>query len=488
MLRVRFAPSPTGMLHVGVSRTAIFNWLLARAKGGAFVLRIEDTDQARIVPGALDNILESLRWLGLDWDEGPEVGGPHDPYVQSQRKEHYHTAAQELLANGHAYECFCSSERLKALRAQQRERKQPTRYDGRCRNLTAAERSRLHSPGQPCVVRFRIPEQGQTRFHDLVRGDIVFQHRELDDFVLLKSDGMPTYQLANVVDDHLMQITHVLRGEEWISSTPKHVLLYQAFGWEPPVFVHLPLILAPDRSKLSKRHGATALLEYRDLGFLPEAMVNFLALLGWSPGGDAEFMTVEEIVARFSLEGISAAAAVFDRDKLAWLNAQHLRRLPTGRLVAALRPFLEREGLLEERLVHDDAYCARVAQLMRERGHALAELAQASCLFFAAPQDYDARASAKWFGPPEAPELLLQTGAALAGVEPFESAQIEESVRQRALSKGIEAARMIHTLRLALTGRTVGPGLFELMAVLGREECRRRLQAAADWIRARAQA
>jgi len=464
---------------VGNARTAIFDWLLARSRDGVFVLRLEDTDAARTVPGAVENILESLRWLGLQWDEGPEVGGPYGPYIQSQRRHIYQSAVQQLLEAGQAYECFCSAERLQALREEQRARKQPTGYDRHCRRLSAEERARRRAQ-QPFVIRFAVPEQGETVFEDRLRGRIAFQHREMDDFVLIKSDGMPVYHFANVVDDHLMEITHVLRGEEWISSTPKHVLLYQAFGWEPPVFVHLPLILAPDRSRLSKRHGATSLLEYRDQGFLPQAMVNFLSLLGWSPGGDQEFLSVEEIVERFSLENVSATPAIFDRDKLEWLNAQHLRRLSLPDLSAALRPFLRQQPGVEARLLNDQAYVERVVELVRERGRTLVEVAEGARFFFAAPAEYDREGVAKWFDRPGAADLLRGLSAALGTVEPFDAPTIESRVRGYAEGQGLTPATAIHTARLALTRKTVGPGLFELMAVLGREECRQRLEAAAE--------
>ncbi|HIE03586.1 MAG TPA: glutamate--tRNA ligase, partial [Candidatus Latescibacteria bacterium] len=324
MVRVRFAPSPTGRLHVGSAHTALFNWLFARHHGGAFVLRIEDTDRSRVVEGALEDILEGLRWLGLDWDEGP--------YFQSERVEIYRRHADVLLERGWAYRCFCSPERLERMRREQQARGEPPKYDRRCRDLPPDEVKGRVEAGEPNVIRLKVPLEGETKFVDLIRGEIVFRNSELDDLILLKSDGFPTYHLASVVDDHLMGITHVLRAEEWISSTPKHVLLYEAFGWEPPNFAHLPLILGPDKSKLSKRHGATALLDYRDKGYLPEAMANFLALLGWSPGDGREKLSGEEMIEEFSLEGMGKRGSVFDETKLEWLNGLCIRELPPEQL------------------------------------------------------------------------------------------------------------------------------------------------------------
>ena len=281
-VRVRYAPSPTGIPHVGNIRTALFDWLFARHSGGAFILRVEDTDQSRFDPGALDAIYASLRWLGLDWDEGPEAGGDYGPYVQSERLEHYQKYARQLIEQGNAYECCCSTERLAEIRAERQKRKQPPRYDRHCRDLTDAEREARRAAGDEAVVRFRTPDEGTTSFDDIVRGHVEFENATIDDFVALKSDGFPTAHLAHVVDDHLMEISHVLRGEEWVSSTPRQILLYQALGWEPPQFVHMSVILGPDKGKLSKRHGALSVLDYRDQGYLPEAMFNFLGLIGWS--------------------------------------------------------------------------------------------------------------------------------------------------------------------------------------------------------------
>ncbi len=308
-VRVRYAPSPTGYPHVGNIRTALFNWLFARHSGGSFIVRIEDTDVNRKVEGATEAILDGLKWLGIDWDEGPEVGGNYGPYFQSQRLEHYQKIAQLLVKGGHAYPCYCSEERLARMRKEMAERKESMRsYDRHCRDLSPAERTKLEAQGIIPVIRFKTPLEGETRFNDLIKGEVVFDNSTLDDFVLLKSDGYPTYHLANVTDDHLMKITHVLRADEWLSSTPRHTLLYNALGYQPPLFAHLPMILGTDRSKLSKRHGATAITEYRDQGYLPQAMMNFLALLGWSLDDRTELFTKEELIQNFSIERISKTA------------------------------------------------------------------------------------------------------------------------------------------------------------------------------------
>ena len=301
-VRVRFAPSPTGLVHAGSIHTAMFDYLYARHTGGQFILRIEDTDVERKVEGAVENMMEALKWLGLDWDEGPDVGGPYGPYYQSQRLHLYKEAAEKFVAQGNAYYCYCSPERLEAMRKEQEARKQPPGYDRLCRSMTAAERAAREAAGIKPVIRFKVPLEGQTEFHDLIYGDVVFENKTIDDFVILKSDGYPTYHLANVVDDHAMKISHVIRGEEWISSTPRHLLMYQAFGYTPPQYVHMPVIVGADRAKLSKRRGAISILEYRDMGYLPEAMFNFLVLIGWSLDDKTEIMTRQQMVENFSLE------------------------------------------------------------------------------------------------------------------------------------------------------------------------------------------
>ncbi len=390
-VRVRFAPSPTGYPHIGNIRTALFNWLFARHSGGSFIVRIEDTDVTRKVRGAVKAILDSLRWLGIDWDEGPEVGGDYGPYFQSQRLDIYKQIAQLLLAEDQAYRCYCSPQRLAQMRAEMAERKESTRtYDRRCRNLSQEERDKLEAQGIASVVRFKTPLEGQTSFNDLIKGEVTFDNSTLDDFVLLKSDGYPTYHLANIVDDHLMQISHVLRADEWLSSTPRHILLYNALGYEPPLFAHLPMILGSDRSKLSKRHGAVATTKYRDQGYLPEAMMNFLALLGWSLDDKTEIFSREELVRHFSIERISKTAAIFNKDKLDWINGFYIRNMSTAELTEQLLPFLERDLPTEVKRPIPREYVQQITPLIQERLTTFGEAADSFGFFFVDEVVYDA--------------------------------------------------------------------------------------------------
>ncbi|MFQ5925497.1 MAG: glutamate--tRNA ligase [Dehalococcoidia bacterium] len=480
-LRVRFAPSPTGIPHVGNIRTALFNWLFARHHGGSFIVRIEDTDVARRVEGAVKAVLDSLRWLGLDWDEGPEVGGEYGPYFQSQRLEIYQEIAQRLVKQGDAYLCYCSPERLEEMRKEQVRRKQPPGYDRRCRQLSEKERVKLEARGIAPVVRFKTPLAGQIRFQDLVRGEVVFESETIDDFVLLKSDGYPTYHLANVADDHLMRISHVLRADEWLASTPRHILLYRSLGYEPPQFAHLPMILGSDRAKLSKRHGATSVIEYRNHGYLPQAMVNFLALLGWSLDDRTEIMSREELVTSFSIERIGKTGAIFSLEKLGWMNGVYLRQLSIEELVEQAMPFLE-AGLPRrvKRPISRD-YVRQIAPLIQERMRTLKEGAELADFFFIDELDYD-------------PDLLLERGmtretatkALGAGGErleaspTFDASSLEGILRPLAAELGLKTGEFFGLLRVAVTGRSAAPPLFETMAVLGRERCLKRIEAALE--------
>ncbi|HHE54163.1 MAG TPA: glutamate--tRNA ligase, partial [Caldithrix abyssi] len=343
-VRVRFAPSPTGYVHVGSLRTALYNYLFARHNKGQFVLRIEDTDRNRYVPGAVENLLETLQWAGLDYDEGPEKGGPYGPYFQSERMEIYSQHVQILLEKDAAYPCFCSEERLSAMREEQAQKNLPIMYDGHCRNIPK-EQALERMKNETHVIRLKVPRNGTTIVEDLIRGTVSFENNVIDDQILLKSDGYPTYHLANVVDDHLMKISHVIRGEEWLPSTPKHILLYQAFGWELPQFAHLPLLLNPDRTKLSKRQGDVAVEDYRAKGFLPQALVNFVALLGWNKGDDQEIFSLEELIEYFSLERVNKAGAVFDLKKLEWMNGHYIRNIDEQEYLKIGGEWLKKLGL-----------------------------------------------------------------------------------------------------------------------------------------------
>ncbi len=478
-VRVRFAPSPTGLPHVGGARTALFNWLLARSTGGQFILRIEDTDQARLVPEAVGAIEESLRWLGLDWDEGPDIGGPYGPYTQSERLEHYQTYARQLVEDGTAYECFCSSERLAELRTEQQKNKQPPRYDRNCRDLE--KRAEQQALGGGAVVRFKTPDEGTTSFTDTVRGDVSFENSTIDDFVILKSDGFPTAHLAHVTDDHLMEISHVMRGEEWVSSTPRQILLYQALGWEPPMFVHMSVILGPDKAKLSKRHGALSVLQYRDDGYLPEAMFNFLGLIGWSLDDHTVIISREEFVEHFVLERMGKNPAVFDMEKLTWMNGVYLRDLPEERLAVLIAERLEQD-LPESasRPVDGDTVRALVP-LVRERIKRLDEIAEMVEGFFTDELNYSA---ADLLGKrlKKTPELantaLGQANQRSGAIEDWHTEEIEQAMRTLAEDLEMKAGDLFMLLRVACTGRAVSPPLFESMEILGRERCLDRIERA----------
>jgi glutamyl-tRNA synthetase len=478
--RVRFAPSPTGYLHVGGLRTALYNYLFARKTGGTFILRIEDTDRTRYVEGAVENLIETLGWSGLDYDEGPARGGERGPYIQSERLSIYTKHVDELLGKGHAYRCFCTPERLEEMRKQQEKMRIAPKYDRQCLRLSREDVSRRLADGTPHVVRMQIPESATIAFDDIVRGRVEFQSDRVDDQVLLKSDGYPTYHLANVVDDRLMGVTHVIRGEEWLSSTPKHVLLYGYFGWESPTFAHLPLLLNADRSKLSKRQGDVAVEDYRAAGYLPAALVNFVALLGWNPGDDREIFSLEELVKEFSLERVGKSGAIFNVEKLKWINQQHIRRLGTPEIIAKVKPVLERAGLGWR----DDAYLGRVVGAMRERLSSFDDFNSFAAYFFADPAQYDEAARKKHWSDQTAGHLSALI-AAIGGIPEFSEAPLEEAVKSVAASAGVGAGKIIHATRLALSGIPIGPGLYELMAILGRESVLRRLRKAVDVLSAR---
>jgi glutamyl-tRNA synthetase len=432
--RLRFAPSPTGYLHIGGARTALFNWLYARRHGGTFVLRIEDTDVERSSVEMVTGILDGLRWLGIDWDEGPDVDGPHAPYFQSERLDRYRAAAEQLLASGHAF-----------------------RDEG--------------------AIRFSVPA-GKTTFTDVVHGPIEFDNEHIENFVILRSDGHPTYHLSVVVDDIQMAITHVVRGDDHVSNTPKQVLLYEAFGEPVPAFAHVPLIMGPDKKRLSKRHGATSVIEYARLGYLPAAMVNFLALLGWSPGkGDQELFSRDELIAAFTLEGISGGNAVFNTDKLDWFNHQYLNALSDRELITTLRPLLVEAGLWEERFAGEDrAWFGKVLALLRPRAKRVVEFVDQLRPFLQAPTSYDPEAVKKHLSAPGVDRHVAALAAGFADA-PFDEASLEQTLRSVADAHAIKAGALIHATRIAMTGRMVSPGLFEMLTLLGRPVVLARLAA-----------
>ena len=482
-VRVRYAPSPTGNPHIGNIRTAMFNWLFARGRGGRFVVRVEDTDRNRITEGAVEHILDGLEWLGIDWDEGPRVGGAYGPYFQSERLERYQAAAERLLASGDAYRCYCPPERVAELRKEQARNKQRVGYDSRCRDLTDGERRAQEAAGQPSVVRFAMPQSGVTAVDDVIRGYVEWQNELTDDFVLVKSDGFPTYHLAVVVDDHAMEISHVLRAEEWLPSAPRHIRLYRALELPMPQFGHLPMILGSDRGKLSKRHGATSLMEYRDDGFLPEALVNFMALLGWSLDGETDLMGVDTIREHFTLERVGKPAAIFDMDKLVWMNGVYIRQLDDEALAERIRPFLEREYGRDcpELLPIDGDYLRRIAPLARERLKTLGEAPELLRYFFEELPEYDGAAlTPRGMDAAGARAALGRAAAELAAVAPadFGQERLEALLRATGQELGLSGRQFFGALRTAVTGRTATPPLFEMLEVMGPERVGKRLAAA----------
>lgn len=482
-VRVRFAPSPTGYLHIGGARTALFNWLFARKMGGKLILRIEDTDVARLKEDSVSQILTSLKWLGINWDEGPEVGGDYGPYYQSERFNIYRKYCQQLVDEGKAYYCFCTPEELEAQREKQRQAKQPFRYARTCRDLTPEEVKDRIDAGASYSVRLKIPAEGSVVVHDIIHGDVTFNMDQYDDFVIMKSNGIPTYNFAVVIDDHLMGMTHVMRAEEHLSNTPKQLLVYQAFGWEPPKFGHMSMILAPDRSKLSKRHGATSVEEFRSQGYVAEAIVNYLTLLGWGPGDEREIFSLQETVELFELEQMSKKAAVYDTKKLTWMNGQYLSELPLEKILPEVKPFFIKDGYVDEAwFAENEAYFAKLVDTVRVRVKTLQEIADASDYFFKDVESYDEKGVAKHFKP-EAVALLEECIAAVEADDVYSLETTEAAYNKIAADNNLALGKVIHPTRLALTGRTVSPGMFDVMVLLGKEKTLARLHKAVEFIK-----
>ena len=480
-VRVRFAPSPTGYLHVGGARTALFNYLFARHHGGSFILRIEDTDRNRFHEGALEEIFSSLRWLGLHWDEGPECGGEYGSYFQSERNELYKEKFQYLLEHGYAYRCFCTTERLQKMREEQQKQKVMSGYDRHCRNLSEMGCQELLQKNQPYVIRFKIPFDREVVFHDIIRDEIKYDSNLLDDFVILKSDGYPTYHLANVVDDFSMKISHVLRGDEWITSTPRHILLYEAFGWKPPLFAHTPVILSSAGGKLSKRKGAASVMDYMREGYLPETLVNFLALLGWSPGDDREKMTQAEMVKAFSLEKISPKSSVFDEQKLDWMNGLYLQERSVESIRKRIIRLWEENGFISQENVFNDTYFDSVITLLKDRSKKINDIVMNSRYFFLDPEVYEEKAVRKhWKG--NVVNIIQALLEKLELCENFNHATLENVYKNYCEESGLSGGKLIHPTRLAVSGVSFGPGLFELMEVLGKDVVIRRMTTAVEWL------
>jgi glutamyl-tRNA synthetase len=482
--RLRFAPSPTGFQHIGGLRTALFSWLFARHTGGKFVLRVEDTDVARTIYGAVDDILDGFAWLGMDIDEGPVVGGPYGPYYQTQRRALYQQYAHRLIASGHAYRCYCTPTRLEQVRQEQMAQKLPPRYDRHCRYLSEEERAANDAAGLAWTVRFAMPLDGETVVHDELHGDITFKNADIDDFIVLKSDGLPTYHLAHVVDDHLMEITHLLRAEEWISSAPRHVNIWKALGWEQPLLYHVPDVLGKDKKKLSKRHSAPSWRDFRDQGFLPEAVFNFMALIGWSYDDKTEFFTRDELIAAFTLERVGKAGGIYDAEKLEWMNGVYIRKLSLEEFTLRTLPYMERpeaRGGLPNSIPRplDFDYASRVLALEQERLRTLGEAAHAVSFFYSEDVAYDtALLIQKGMDAARTRAALARARDLLNGLESWSHDAMEAPMRALAEELGLKPGQLFGPVRVAVSGRTATPPLFAMMEVLGRERTMQRIEKA----------
>ena len=479
IIRTRFAPSPTGYLHVGGLRTALYNYLFAKKNSGKFILRIEDTDRARYVDGATENLIATLKWAALNFDEGIGTGGDFGPYLQSQRLNIYKEQADLLIKENKAYYCFCSQERLAELRKKlDKEGLQP-KYDKNCLNLSKEEIEKKLEDQSSCVVRLNVKPNENIIIDDAIRGRVEFNSDTVDDQILIKSDGYPTYHLANVVDDHLMKITHVIRGEEWLTSTPKHILLYDYFGWEKPVFAHLPLLLNPDRTKLSKRQGDVAVEDYKAKGYLKEALINFVALLGWTAGDDREFYYLYELVENFSLERVNKSGAVFNIEKLNWLNAEHLRKKPDTEILKLLKEELSNSKYIENN--YTDDYLLKIIEAMKERVSFVKEFIVKSPYFFEAPAKYDeAVVSKRWKD--KSAELMKKLIEKFQMFEKPAKEDYENILKETAAELRVGNGQLIHPLRLAVSGMGAGPGVFDIVDIIGKEETIKRINKAIETI------
>ena len=483
-IRVRYAPSPTGQPHIGNIRTALFNWLFAKRHHGRFIVRIEDTDQARLVPDAVRGILSGLRWLNIDWDEGPEIGGSYGPYFQSERLELYEKYVAKLIDNGLAYHCYCSSVRLQEMREEQLRSKKNPGYDRRCLYLSQDEIRSFKGEGQTPVTRFKMPDPQKITVNDIIRGEVSWRSDLLDDFVILKSDGFPTYHLANVVDDYHMKISHVLRAEEWLSSTPRHMLLYRALDLTPPIFGHLPMILGPDRSKLSKRHGATSIHEYREMGYIPEALTNFMALLGWSLDDKTEIMRREELVESFSLDRIIKSGAVFNLDKLEWMNGMYLRQMSHNQLTDAILSYWDEYPPSRIYQPVNRVYMMDIVPLIQERLKTLKDAAVRSDFFFQEDISHTTdELIQKGMNTESVCMALERTLGTIGNNGPFHSKELKEQLEHVCIDLGLSKRQFFGLLRVAVTGGNVSPPLFETMEILGEKRCFDRIQRAVESLR-----
>lgn len=477
MVRVRFAPSPTGYLHIGLARTALYNWLFSKKYNGRFILRIEDTDELRSTKESVLTILESLSWLGLEWAEGPlfceefetKQVGDYGPYFQMQRLNLYKKFAEELLQKNMAYYCYCSPEELEESRKRQISLKKPPKYEGKCRNLTPEERNKKEKEGRAPTIRFKMPKEGTTKFFDLIRDKIEFENKELEDFIIMKANGTPTYNFAVVIDDHLMEITHVIRGDDHISNTPKQIQLYNAFGWQMPKFAHLPMILGPDGTKLSKRHGATSVLEYRKMGYLPEALRNYLVLLGWSTEDSQQIFEKEEIVEKFSIERCSKSPAIFDPQKLLWMNSMYIKKMSVSEFAKRSLEFLDSQN-------YELSYIEKVLGLEKEKIKTLSDIPSLIDFFLKDDIVYETSAIDRIIKKGNPEKILEEIKTVFENESNFESNNLEKITREYANKNNLSTPMVFHPIRVAVSGRMEGPSLFDMLEVLGKERVIKRIE------------
>ncbi|MEG6617528.1 glutamate--tRNA ligase [Peptococcaceae bacterium 1198_IL3148] len=467
-VRVRFAPSPTGPLHIGGARSALFNWLYARHHGGQFIVRIEDTDLERSSRESEENILGALKWLGMDWDEGIQVGGPNAPYRQTERLPKYRELAQRLVDEGHAYYCYCSEEELAAEREALMAKGELPRYLGRCRNLCPEDKAKFEAEGRKPVLRFKVPQDQIITINDEVRGQVEFESNGIGDFIIMKSDNIPTYNFAVVVDDHDMNITHVVRAEEHLSNTPRQILIYDALGWQKPTFAHVSLILGKDRSKMSKRHGATSIEQYQNLGYLPEALVNFLALLGWSPGGEEEVMSLDELKNLFSLDKVSKSPAVFDLDKLNYLNGVYIRNSDLDYVTNMALPYLQQAGYMPTELAPEDIKLAKqIVDATRKYVNNLSEIVNHVEIFFADEVKLEDQTAKEALTIEEVPQVLHAMKQKILSSSELTETIVKGMLKELTKELGFGGKKVYMTLRVALTGQTHGPELYQIIPILG---------------------
>lgn len=478
-LKVRFAPSPTGPFHIGGARSALFNWLVARHADGTFLVRIEDTDLKRSTKESEENIKDSLKWLGMNWDEGIDVGGPHGPYRQTERLDLYKKEVQRLLDEGKAYYCYCSAEELEKSRKAQLDAGKTPIYDEHCRHLTEEEKAKYEAEGRKPVVRLKVRKDGVFAFDDMVRGHVEFQAAGVGDFIIMKSDGIPVYNFAVVIDDAFMEVTHVIRAEEHLSNTPRQLAIYEALGYKPPKFGHISLILGEDHKKMSKRHGATSVTEYRNMGYLPEAVVNYLALLGWTPKGEQEIFTEEELIKQFSMKRVSSNDAVFDINKLNWINFQYMKKMDADQLYALIVPFLVKAGYVEESVTEEKKdWLKKVIWFMKDHIYFAGQAADELRFFFEDMPALTDEAILSIMKAETSGKLLKAFIEDLKALETFDQAEIKKCFNACMKAQGIKGKAAYEPTRIALTGVTQGPGMFEMMELFGREKTMDRLEAA----------